>query len=69
MAEFAYFVELENGIEVTIYLPRHTRVSINVLTGSILNTHGKILHTIGEKVKIMVTEVNMDDRRILGKRI
>lgn len=45
LAEFAIFVELENGIESTLYLPR-AKYQINSIEGTIHTLSGKKIATI-----------------------
>ena len=41
IAEFAYFVELDSGIEVTVYLPRMIRYRTDDITGILTDSRGK----------------------------
>jgi exoribonuclease R len=68
IAEFAYFVELESGIEITVYLPRYSRYIVDSVRGVVSTTQGKRIATIGEKLKIEVTGVMQDERRIVGEK-
>lgn len=41
IAEFAYFVELDSGIEVTVYLPRQRRYIVDGVTGILTSIQGQ----------------------------
>lgn len=41
IAEFAYFVELDSGIEVTVYLPRYSRYIVDGVTGILASVRGQ----------------------------
>lgn len=69
IAEFAYFVELESGIEVTVYLPRERRYIIDPMEGILSTVQGKRIVQIGEKLKIEITGVMNDERRIVGELV
>jgi ribonuclease R len=58
MAEFAVFIELENGIEATLYLPRRRHI-VNRIDGTLETESGKILYRIGERMSIRVDRINM----------
>lgn len=68
LSEFALFVELENGIETTLYLPRW-RYHINSIEWILTNPSGKQLGRIGEKLRVKVENVNMTERRVLVTRL
>lgn len=69
IAEFAYFVELDNGIEVTIYLPRMSRYRTDDITGILSDSRGKEIAQIWQKLQIQITGVMEEERRIVGERI
>ncbi len=68
LAEFALFIELENGIETTLYLPRW-KYNIDQIEGIIRTSSGKKIGTIGEIIQIKIKEVNMIDRRVIVEKI
>ncbi len=68
LSEFALFVELENGIETTLYLPRG-RYNINTIEWVLTTSSGKKLWTIGESVQIKIASVNMAERRVIVEKI
>lgn len=65
MTEFAYFIELASGIEVTVYLPRERRYIIDPMEGILSTAQGKRIVQIGEKLKVEITGVMNDERRIV----
>jgi len=69
IAEFAYFVELDSGIEVTVYLPRERRYIVDSVRGVLSTTQGKRITSIGEKLQVEVTGVIQDERRIVGEQV
>ena len=68
LAEFALFVELENGIEATLYLPRG-RYNIDSVSWVLTDPSGKRLGTIGEKIRVKLESVNMTERRVVIERV
>lgn len=68
LAEFALFVELENGIETTLYLPRG-RYNIDQIEGILTTTSGKKLWSIGEMVQVRIESVNMTERRVVVENV
>jgi ribonuclease R len=68
LAEFALFVELENGIEATLYLPRG-RYHIDSVNWVLSTPAGKQLGTIGERIRVKVESVNMVERRVVVEKI
>ncbi len=68
LAEFALFVELENGIEATLYLPRG-RYNIDSVSWVLTDPSGKRLGTIGEKIRVKLESVNMTERRVVVERV
>ncbi len=68
LAEFALFVELENGIEATLYIPRG-KYNIDSIAGVLTTTSGKKLWAIGEKIRVKVKSVNMSERRVVVERV
>jgi ribonuclease R len=69
IAEFAYFVELASGIEVTVYLPRERRYIIDPIEGVLSTIQGKRIVQVGEKLKVEITGIMNDERRIVGERL
>lgn len=69
ISEFAYFVELATGIEVTVYLPRNRRYMVDSVSGILASSYGKPITQIGKTLDIKITEVLMGERRIIGERI
>ena len=67
MTEFAYFIELESGIEVTVYLPRERRYIVDAIHGTLSTMHGKRVVDIGERLQVQIVGVMEDERRIIGK--
>lgn len=67
VTDFAVFVELHNGIEWTLYLPRK-RFQINQLDGSISDGNNTVLYRIGDAIEARVEEVNMNEKRIILKQ-
>jgi ribonuclease R len=68
MAEFAVFIELENGIEATLYLPRRRHI-VNRIDGTLETESGKILYRIGERMSVRVERINMWERRIIVEKV
>lgn len=68
LSEFALFVELENGIETTLYLPRG-RYNINSIEWILTTPSGKKLGSIWEKVHVRIESVNMTERRVIVEKI
>jgi ribosomal protein S1 len=68
LAEFALFVELENGIEATLYLPRG-RYHIDSVQGILTSPSGQKLGTIGERVSVKIESINMAERRVIVEKI
>jgi ribonuclease R len=68
LSEFALFVELENGIETTLYLPRG-RYNINSIEWVLTTPSGKKLWSIWEKIQIKIENVNMTERRVVVGKI
>ena len=68
LSEFALFVELENGIEATLYLPRW-RYNINSIEWILTTPSGKQLGWIGEILKVKIESVNMAERRVVIERV
>jgi ribonuclease R len=64
LAEFAIFVELENGIESTLYLPR-AKYQINSIEGTIHTLSGKKIASIWEKINVTIDTINMSERRVV----
>ena len=64
LAEFALFIELENGIEATLYLPRG-KYQIDSINGTIHTVAGKKIATIWEKLIVTIDSINMTERRII----
>lgn len=69
ITEFAYFVELDSGIEVTVYLPRNRRYMVDLIHGILSTVHGKRVIDIGEQLQVQIVGVMEDERRIVGERI
>lgn len=65
--DFAIFVELQNGIEGTLYLPRK-KFHVNHLDGSISDGANALLYRIGDMLEVRVEEVNMNEKRIILKQ-
>lgn len=65
IAEFAYFVELENGIEITIYLPRRRKYSADMITWILRDNDGKKIARIGDCIQVIIDSIDMNTRRIL----
>jgi ribonuclease R len=64
ITEFAIFIELENGIEWTLYLPRR-RYRVNAIEWTLETLSGKIEHSIGDDMKVIILQVDMNERRII----
>jgi ribonuclease R len=67
LSEFAIFIELENSIEVTVYLPRGKKYTPGNLDGHLYDVNGKILHSLGEKVSVRILDVLQSERRVVGE--
>ena len=65
LTEWAIFVELDNGIEVTCYLPRDEKYEVDLIHGTIARKQ-KIIRTIGEVVSVRIIEVNEREWRVEG---
>lgn len=68
ISDFALFVEIENGIEVTVYLP-HAKYNINPIEGRILSNSGKLIGEIGTEVRVKIENVNIAEKRIIALKI
>lgn len=68
LSEFALFVELENGIETTLYLPRG-RYNTNSVEWILTTPSGKKLGSIWEKIQVKIESINMAERRVVVERI
>lgn len=68
LSEFALFVELENGIETTLYLPRG-RYNINSIEWILTTPSGKKLGSIWEAIQVRIESVNMTERRVVVVKI
>lgn len=67
ITEFAYFVELDNGVEATIYLPRGGRYRVDEVFGILTDTYGRKIASIGDKKEIQILDVLEQERRIIGE--
>jgi exoribonuclease R len=65
---FAIFVELENGIEGTLYLSREKRYTPYEKDGTLRDTSNKIIATLGESLSVKVIEVDNQKKRIVVER-
>lgn len=68
LAEFALFIELENGVETILYLPRW-KYNIDQIEGTITTPSGKKIGTIGEEVQIKIKEIDINGRRVIVEKI
>ncbi len=64
ITEFAIFIELENGIEGTMYIPKRKYI-LNPVLGTLEDSTGRMIYKIGEEIKIQVTQIDMKERRII----
>lgn len=64
LSEFALFIELENGIEWTLYLPRK-RFHINQIQWTLETEEWNILYQIGDDIVVTIERVDMNERRII----
>jgi exoribonuclease R len=70
VTESNVYVELDNGVEGSIYLSGKgsPKLSIDMSRGSLKDTTGKELYQIGQKIRVKVASVDMDARRIEMER-
>lgn len=69
LAEWAIFVELESGVEVTVYREKwrsHGRYIVDPVHGT-LSLGQKILHTIGDELVVKVVGINAEEKRVEGE--
>ena len=69
LSEFALFVELENSIEVTVYLPRGKKYTAGALDGHLYDARGKIVATLGDHVSVCISEVLQSERRVVAEMV
>ncbi len=64
--EWAIFIELENGVEVTVYQPRGwVRSIIDPVTGT-LSRGNKVIFTIGDALRVKIIGINTVEKRVEG---
>ncbi len=69
LTEWAIFVELESGVEVTSYLPKwRERYTVDPIYGT-LSQGKKIFHMIGDPVHVKVVAINSEEKRVEGQII
>lgn len=68
IANFAYFVELSNGIECSIELP-YKQYTVDEALGVLKAKNGKTVLSIGQKIHVCIEKVDMIEKRIIGKSI
>ncbi len=67
LTEWAIFVELENGVEVTVYQPRGwVRSIIDPVTGT-LSRGNRVIYTIGDPLRVKVIGINTVEKRVEGE--
>ncbi len=64
IAEFAIFVELDNGVEWTLYLPRK-RYRVNMSEWNLETLSGKVEYSVGDDIQVVIHQVDMNERRII----
>lgn len=66
VTESNVYVELENGVEGSIYLSAKgsPKWMIDMARGSLRDTSGKEIYRIGEKIRVKIASVDMEARRI-----
>ncbi len=65
VTESNIYVELENGVEGSIFLGKNQKtLKIDPVRGSLKNTLGKEVYIIGQSVSINIKSVDMNTRRI-----
>ena len=65
--EWWVFVELENGIEVTVYFDKKHKYQVDSITGSIIDKNQKIIHKIGENITVVIKKI--EEKRIIAEII
>ena len=68
LAEWAIFVELKSGVEVTVYTDKwrsHGRYIVDPVRGT-LSLGQKILYTIGDELVVKVVGINSEEKRVEG---
>jgi len=65
---FALFVELENGIEGTLYLEREKRYIPYEKDGTLRDTSNTVIARIGQSLSVRVVEVDNEKKRIVVER-
>ena len=79
ITESNIYVELDNGVEGSIYMAKLTpstedwgmaknTLHVDEASGSLIDANGKILFRIGEPIKVKITSVDMEARRIEMKQ-
>lgn len=66
---WGFFVELENGVEVTVFFPKSVRVTADLAEGILTNSQGKILARVGEKKCVKITKILKQESRIVAEVI
>jgi ribonuclease R len=67
VTDFAIFIELDNGVEGTLYLPKK-RYILNQVIWSLETMEGKELYKIGEDIRVKIDRVDTDEKRIVLKQ-
>lgn len=60
-------MELEIGVEVTVYFPMFSNFRIDNVTGSVIGRGQKIIAKTGEKTTVKITKIR--DGRIIAEKI
>lgn len=55
------FIELDIGIEVTVYLPRFHKFQIDEITGAIIDRNQKIIYKIGDQKTVKIIKIKSEE--------
>lgn len=57
VAEWGCFVELEIGVEVTLYFPPFVKYQVDETSGSVIDKRQNIICQIGDKMSVKITKI------------
>lgn len=66
MASWGIFVELDMGVEVTVYLPRFA-FYVDEMRGSVCDKSGNPVYVIGEEKRVKITGILPTESRIIAE--
>lgn len=65
VAPWWIFVELSNGIEVTVYLP-YKKYQIDEIFGHVIDRHQNIIFSIWQLLDVEIVEIKVEEKRIVA---